>query len=60
LAIEKVWGFSRSETDFSKISVKIVEDLGDKKYVDTLYNGKSCEDQATVIKIDGKWYIEWF
>ena len=59
-AIGKVWGVSGSSIDLTKISLKIDEDRGDKKYVDTLYDGKSCEDQATVIKVDGKWYLEWF
>jgi hypothetical protein len=38
----------------------IDEDCGNKKDVDVLYNEKSIGDLATVIKIDGKWYIEWF
>ena len=59
-AIQKIWGVSASAMDMNKITIKIDEDRGDKKYVDTLYDGKSCEDQATVIKIDGKWYLEWF
>ena len=58
--LKEKWGIPLSDVDISKITLKIDEDRGEKKYVDAQYNGKSCGDQATVIKIDGKWYIEWF
>lgn len=58
--LKEKWGVPLSQVDVGKVTLKIDEDRGDKKYVDAQYNGKSCGDQATVIKINGKWYIEWF
>ena len=58
--LKEKWGVPLSDVDIGKITLKINKDQGDKKYVDAQYNGKSCGDQATVIRINGKWYIDWF
>jgi hypothetical protein len=54
------WGVPMSEVDPRKITLMPVEGRDNKKHVDALYNGKSCGDPATLITIDGKWYIERF
>jgi copper chaperone CopZ len=59
-AVQQIWGMSGVAIKVDKITLKVDQDLGDKKLVDALYEGKSCGDQATVIRIDDKWYIEWF
>jgi len=41
IAMKKLWGVSGSAIDLNRITLKVDEDRGDKKYVDTLYNGLS-------------------
>jgi len=58
--IEDKWGLPLSEVDVSRITLSIDEDQGDRKEVHAHYNGIPCKDDATVIRIDGKWYVAWF
>lgn len=58
--MKRQWGLTLKDLDTERITVEVQGVVGNKKHVDARLNGRSYRDQATVVEIDGRWFIEEF